>query len=124
MAVEKASDVIERMRAAEAGARRALMFCTSKVAAILSEGEENAIPTAEIMRRTRFEHSREVTRCVERERRAGFPICACSTGYYLATDAAEMRRYIRAFERRQRELERTHTALEKTLENMKGGVSE
>ena len=65
---------------------------------------------------------RTVTQRIERERRSGMPICAAvdgvNRGYYLAADADELARYVRALDRRISEVKKTHAACRRTLEKM------
>ena len=60
-----------------------------KIADYLSHGQENAIPRRELERLTSMD-GRTVRLMIERERRAGTPICADNaTGYFLPSTAAE-----------------------------------
>lgn len=60
---------------------------------------------------------RQVTRAIERERRAGKPICARSNGeaagFYLAADAEELQQYCRRLKRREAEIRKTRRALKR-----------
>lgn len=67
---------------------------------------------------------RELCAAIERERRAGFPICAHSgrnPGYYLAADRDEMRLYCRQLEHRAGELKKTRSACMETLDGLPEG---
>ena len=70
---------------------------------------------------------RTVTQRIERERRSGMPICAAvdgvNRGYYLAADADELARYVRALDRRISEVKKTHAACRRTLDAMKKAVN-
>ena len=70
---------------------------------------------------------RTVTQRIERERRSGMPICAAvdgeSRGYFLAADADELARYVRALDRRISEVKKTRDACELTLRGMKKAVN-
>ena len=70
---------------------------------------------------------RSVTQRIERERRRGMPICAAvdgvNRGYYLAADADELARYVRALDRRISEVKKTHAACRRTLDAMKKAVN-
>ena len=57
---------------------------------------------------------RDITQQIERERRAGHPICAASgdnPGYYLAASPEELEHYCRRLENRANELQKTRQAL-------------
>ena len=61
---------------------------------------------------------RELTIAIERERRAGVPICAHSgsnPGYYLAASKEEMQEYCDSLAHRAGELDKTRTACIETL---------
>lgn len=71
-----------------------------------------------------FKDRRALSKQIERERRSGQPICAAvagnSRGYYLTDDPDELQRYIKALDRRIREVRRTRDACGETLRRMTG----
>lgn len=84
----------------------------------LSRGAENARTGREIAKILGC-NIRMITAQIERERRAGSPICAISNGenpgYYLAADAEELEEYCNRLEGRENELAETRQALLKVL---------
>ena len=84
---------------------------------LLATGRENARTGRELAQH--FNCSiREITEQVERERRAGQPICAATCepyGYYLAADAEELNDYCRQLWKRAGEIHKTRRALVKVL---------
>ena len=54
---------------------------------------------------------REVEAIIQKERREGFPICATSQGYYLATTPEELNRYCAKLKRQAIEVFKTRQAL-------------
>ena len=92
-------------------------FCPAQgtVAAILSHGRANALTTAELARIT-GRKPREITRAIFTERRAGAPILSDpGAGFWLAEDAAELRRCSVALHRRAGQIHATARALEKLV---------
>lgn len=91
---------------------------------LLLQGAENAIEGATLAATLGFKDRRALSKQIERERRSGQPICASvagnSRGYYLADDPDEMQRYIRALDRRIREVRKTRDACDLTLQRMTG----
>ena len=83
----------------------------------LSTGKENAKTGRELA--TQFGCDiRAITQEIERERRAGHPICAASgetCGYYLAADDTELQEYCDRLQGRERELHKTRQARFKVL---------
>ena len=94
------------------------------VSAALLTGAENAIEGATLAAALGFKDRRALSKQIERERRSGQPICAAvagnSRGYYLADDPDELQRYIRALDRRIREVRKTRDACGETLRRMTG----
>ncbi len=79
---------------------------------MLSEGAENARTGRELCKILNFT-PRELTQAIERERRAGKPICAATgrkPGYFLAANQEEMQRYCRSLLRRAGEIHKTRQA--------------
>lgn len=89
---------------------------------LLAEGRENARTGRELAQL--FDCSiRDITEQVERERRAGQPICAATgerPGYYLAADAAELEQYCNSLKRRAIEVFKTRQALVNVLRQLPG----
>ena len=85
----------------------------------LHHGAESAITARELCDLLGL-RPRDVSAAVERERRAGKPICASSStanpGYYLAANQDEMRQYCVGLNRRAGEIQKTRRACLKTLE--------
>lgn len=81
---------------------------------LLLAGRENAITSRHLCRMLGIDR-RTLTAEIERERRAGCPICAsvdCTCpGYFIAESVDEFRRYLRSLENRERELRLTREAL-------------
>lgn len=86
---------------------------------LLMTGAENALTAKHIAKLTGSK-PRDVTRTFQRERTAGAPICASGDGFYMAADAAELGRYIRAFDGRLREMQKTRRGLEIAYTRMTG----
>lgn len=88
---------------------------------LLSEGRSNARTGRELAAFYGCD-LRAVTKEIERERRAGYPICATSTGgnlgYYLAADAQELANYCKRLNSRETELNKTRRALVGILSQM------
>lgn len=87
---------------------------------ILLEGAENAQTGKEICKLLKIT-PRELTLAIERERRAGKPICASTgglPGYYIAIDRATMAGYCNSLKRRERELAKTRRACIKTMQDL------
>lgn len=86
---------------------------------LLLTGAENALTAKHIAKLTGSK-PRDVTRTFQRERTAGAAICASGDGFYMAADAAELGRYIRAFDGRLREMQKTRRGLEIAYTRMTG----
>lgn len=87
---------------------------------ILQPGAENALSGREICKLLHIT-ARDLTQTVERERRAGAPICASTgrrPGYYLAADRREMDRYCRSLFHRAGEIHKTRRACLKAMEQL------
>ena len=94
------------------------------VSDFLLEGRENAIPGHGLVDLLGLNSGRDLTQMVERERKAGVPICASTDtsgpGYYLAADASELKAYICSLDRRLHNVGQTRRHLEATLLRMTG----
>lgn len=88
---------------------------------ILLEGAENALTGKEICQMLDLT-ARDLTQAIERERRAGKPICASTDpktpGYFLAANQGEMQRYCRSLYHRAGEIHKTRNACMKTIEGL------
>ena len=87
---------------------------------MLSEGAENARTGKEICNLLNIT-ARDLTAAIERERRAGKPICASTgsnPGYYLAANQDEMQRYCRSLLHRAGEIHKTRNACIATMEKL------
>lgn len=94
-----------------------------QVADFLPHGAENAVDGQTLAAALGFKSVRELSKRIERERRAGQPICAAVSGEhrgYFVGDAEELRLYLRSLDRRLREVRRTREACEDTLRRMIG----
>ena len=124
---------VKRVEAAAFGGAAA-SFCeyfttqnrARQVSDFLLTGAENAIDSRTLAAMMGIDR-RTVTQRIERERRSGMPICAAvdgvNRGYYLAADADELARYVRALDRRISEVKKTHAACRRTLDAMKKAVN-
>lgn len=93
------------------------------IASILS-GTDNPLTGQEIMAVLRLSDPRTVTKLIERERRAGVPICASTDskrpGYYLADSPDELKNYMRSLRHRVKAVSGTLAALEATHDTWTG----
>ncbi len=115
--------------AALGGAAISCLYSTTpatvrQVAAYLPVGASNAISGKELAAMLGYKTLRLLSRQIQRERLAGAPICAAvsgdSRGYYLASSQDELSAYLRALDRRLREVRRTRDACGDTLRRMTG----
>ena len=84
-----------------------------KVADLLSDGRENAIPRRELERLTGLD-GRTVRLMIERERREGSPILADNaTGYYLPATEHERAACVRSMRHRADEIRKTAEAIDR-----------
>lgn len=93
------------------------------ISEILQPGAENALTGREICKMLHIT-TRDLTHAIERERRAGAPICASTghrPGYFLAADRREMERYCSSLFRRAGEIHKTRRACLKTIEQLPHG---
>lgn len=88
---------------------------------LLSKGASNAVPGRQLADALELD-TRAFTRQIERERQAGEPICAITTGadkgYFLAADAEELNRYCKSLDRRLKNIQKTRNAVGDTLTKM------
>lgn len=93
---------------------------------ILTEGAENARTGKEICKLLNIT-ARDLTLAIERERRAGKPICAATgsnPGYFLAANQEEMQRYCNSLMHRAGEIHKTRRACIKTMAKLPAGEAE
>ena len=85
-----------------------------RVSDFLSRGRENAVPLRHLKKLLEVD-GRTVRLMIERERRAGIPICADNaTGYYLPSTADEKAACVRSMRHRAGEIMKTARAIEQT----------
>jgi len=88
---------------------------------LLSTGRENARTARELAAICGTDR-RSISLLVERERRAGKPICAtcdgAAPGYYIAADRAEMEQYCDNLRHREREIAKTRRACAATIADL------
>lgn len=83
-----------------------------RVSDFLSRGRENAVPLRHLKKLLEVD-GRTVRLMIERERRAGTPICADNaTGYFLPSTADEKAACVRSMRHRAREIMKTARAIE------------
>lgn len=94
---------------------------------LLSTGSQNARTGRELAQYFNCD-VRTITEQIERERRAGQPICANPTGenagYFLAANAEELQRYCDRLHHRASELYKTRQALISVLKQLPGAEQE
>ena len=84
-----------------------------RVSDFLSRGRENAVPLRHLKKLLEVD-GRTVRLMIERERRAGIPICADNaTGYYLPSTADEKDACVRSMRHRAGEIMKTARAIER-----------
>ena len=86
---------------------------------ILTTGAENAKTGKDICRLLNIT-ARDLTAAIERERRAGKPICASTgsnPGYFLAANQREMPHYCNSLMHRAGEIHKTRNACIKSMED-------
>ena len=97
---------------------------------LLAVGAANAIPASALARMT-GETPRQITKAIEKLRKSGVPICANGEGFFLAETAEELSAYLRAFDRRMLQMQKTRLALgvalaleqgQQTVEGWNNGV--
>lgn len=90
------------------------------IADLLGVGRENAITRRDLERLTGLD-GRSVRLLIERERRAGIPICSDNqNGYYLPCCKSEKDAFVASMRHRAREIERAAAAVEKAGEDVIG----
>lgn len=92
---------------------------------LLSAGRENARTARDLAKQTGIDR-RGISHLVERERRAGKPICATcdgnTPGYYIAADRDEMQEYCDSLRHREKEIAKTRRACAKTIDSLPAGM--
>ena len=94
-----------------------------QVADFLPHGAANAVDGRSLATAMGFKSVRELSKRIERERRAGQPICAAVSGEhrgFFIGDAEELRLYLHSLDRRLREVRRTRDAIVETLRRESG----
>lgn len=81
-----------------------------RIADMLHRGSSNATSCRDLAALLGWTQ-RQVTRAIERERRAGTPICANGNGYFLPETDAEMDGYLRSLGHRETEIRATRAAI-------------
>ncbi len=90
------------------------------IADLLGVGRENAITRRDLERLTGLD-GRSVRLLIERERRAGIPICSDNqNGYYLPCCKSEKDAFVASMRHRAREIEQVAAAVEKAGEDVIG----
>lgn len=88
---------------------------------LLDTGERNAHTARELAKLTGT-NRRSISILVERERRAGKPICATcdrtTPGYYIPATRGDMERYCRRLQHRAGEIYKTRAACIETLDSL------
>lgn len=88
----------------------------------IPSGAANAVTAERIAEQMGIE-VRAVRRLVQVERLKGWPICAsCEEplGYFMATESAEVEKYVKSLKRRLRNIIATYTAMQGMLDGMTG----
>lgn len=92
---------------------------------MLSTGAENARTARELAQIAGL-NRRAISLLVERERRAGKPICATcdgnTPGYFIAADREEMAAYCQSLQHREREIAKTRQACAQTMNSLPTGA--
>lgn len=89
---------------------------------LLHRGKANAVPGRDLVRLLGLHNLRELTQIIEKERRAGEPICASVSaphGYYIADSPDELRAYLHSLQRRENEVGKTRRCLTAILNDWK-----
>lgn len=85
---------------------------TFHIADLLLTGEENALPMRHLRAVTDLS-SREIRAMIQQERLEGAAICSNNaTGYYIAADNRELRRFVKSMRHRSAEIARVADAVE------------
>ena len=88
---------------------------------LLSTGKESARTARDLARITGMDR-RGISSSIEKERRAGRPICATcdgnAPGYYIAADQNEMQAYCDSLRHREREIAKTRRACARTIRSL------
>ena len=88
---------------------------------MLDTGEQNARSARELAQVLQTD-KRTISLLVERERRAGKPICAtcdgAAPGYYIPADQTEMADYCQSLRHREQEIAKTRKACAMTIKSL------
>ena len=98
------------------------------IAAILPEGEENAISTSSLLRITGFTSSRQLQKAIERERDYGGVILSSTGGGYFVPSEGdkgrlEMKRFINTIRARAKNTLKAAKPAEKALQEREGPLN-
>ena len=91
------------------------------IAGMLPRGSENAVTTAELLRRTGYACKRQLTKSVQAERKAGALIASRTDGqggYFQPSSRAELEDFVRSMDHRARSIMVTIKAARKALREM------
>lgn len=84
-----------------------------EIAWLIGVGAQNATTLSQLAKLTGM-NRRDVRRAIQRDRTAGFPICAdCKNGYFMPSSAEEKRRCVSSMRRRAKEVYKTAIAIER-----------
>lgn len=109
--------------AAKSKSQHTTQAVVRQVADVLPIGAEHAVSARTIAGMLGLRGVRAVSRLVELERRSGVPICASvgtPGGYFLPSSPGELERYVKALNRRVREIKKTHDAVNESLQKLSG----
>ena len=114
----------ERTALAGTSSFRPQFNTTGMLISSLLRGVDNPVTGQELVSILGLADTRVVTKLIERERRAGLPICASNDvrrpGYYLAETPGELESYTRSLRRRVKAVSGTLAALEATHDTWTG----
>ena len=91
------------------------------IAGMLPRGSENAVTTAELLRRTGYACKRQLTKAIQAERKAGALIASRTDGqggYFQPSSRAELEDYVRSMDHRARSIMFTIKTARKALREM------
>ena len=98
----------------------AAVSCRGKTADLLHRGKDNAITLRDLVSLTGW-NERDIRRRIHFERKAGYPIISDNlNGYFLAEDAAELKRFARSMSHRAAEIAAVACAAEDAAARAEG----
>ena len=96
----------------------------AKIAPLLGVGKKAALTSRELAALLNTSNDRDISLAVERDRKAGIPICASSAnqnpGYFLPENIAELTEYRRSLSHRAAAVSRTLQAIERAHDSLTG----